>query len=75
MGRSRAQDLLKLLNGDTLVAFIYSASRVGIMRAALGPDGNPRTFDLNQIHGLHIWALNLRQVWKVPVRPVRHSVL
>jgi len=35
MDRSRAQDLLKLLNGDTLVAFIYSASEVGMKRSAL----------------------------------------
>jgi len=34
----------KLLNGDAPVAFIYSASEVGMKRFALGPDGNPRTF-------------------------------
>jgi hypothetical protein len=39
-----ARPLGKFLNGDTAVAFIYSASEVGMKRAALGPNGNPRTF-------------------------------
>jgi len=41
---------------------------------ALGPDGNPRTFTSIKSTASN-GALNSRQVWKVPVRPVRHSAL
>jgi hypothetical protein len=34
----------ELVKGDAPVAFIYSASSVGMQRSALGPDGIPRTF-------------------------------
>ena len=35
MDRSRAQALAEVVNGDAVVAFIYSASEVGIKRSAL----------------------------------------
>ncbi len=69
---ARAPRPAKSLNSDAPVAFIYPASD-GLLDIAQGPDGNPRT--LSSINTAASLGLNCCQVWKVPVRPVRHQLL